>query len=211
MVTRRQVLRSAAGVTAGGLVGIGGGRLIGWTPFGIGLPKRSPLAGDPPAIPDSLTCEKDGRQRVQQEFKESRLRYGTARSSVGLPAFRLHADKQEVSRGETVTITLQNISLLPKQRGPKSKHNLQILATDGWQDVRVWTDGPTIHSPDQGIWPGETLEWSIKMTKQEATDTLVLRTELAVCPRLPIGRYRFVSAGHNTADSAVGVQFDLIE
>lgn len=160
-------------------------------------------------------------QRVQQAFEESGLRYGTARSSARLPAFRMHADRQEVSRGETVTFILQNVSMLPKQRGSKSRNNLQVLTTDGWQDVLVWSPG-TIppHPPDQWSPPGETLEWSITMTEEDATDDSIFVTELEVCPRLPAGRYRFVFDGlhgHDEAvsaqfdDGAVGVQFDLVE
>jgi hypothetical protein len=208
---RRRVVKSCAGATAGGVAVLGSGSLLGWSPYGIGFPDSPPPSGDPSSIQDPLKCEEKGMQRVQQEFEEAELRYGTARSAAGVPVFKITADKQEVSRGETVNITFENVSRIPKKRGPKSKHNLQVLTKDGWQDVRVWTDGPTIHPSDQRSWPGETLKWSIKMTKQEATDTLVLRTELAVCPGLPIGRYRFVSAGHSLSDSAVGVQFDLVE
>ena len=221
MVTRRRLLKSAGGVTAGGVAVLVGGRFFGWTPFGIGLSSASPLTGDPPAIPDPLTCKADGMQRVQQAFEESELRYGTARSSAGLPAFRMHADKQEVSRGETVTFTLQNVSLLPKQRGAKSRNNLQVLTTDGWQDIRVWTPGSIPpHPSDQLMWPGDSLEWSITMTEEDATDDFIFVTELEVCPRLPVGRYRFVFDGlhgHDAAiseqfeDGAVGVQFDLVE
>lgn len=154
MVTRRRILKSVGGVTAGGAAVLGGGRFFGWTPFGIGLPAASPLAGDPPAIPGSLTCEQEGRQRVKQEFEESGLHYGTARSSAGLPAVRMSADKQEISRGETVTITVQNISMLPKQHGSKSRNNLQVLTTDGWRDVRVWTSGGVPpHPRDWTMWP----------------------------------------------------------
>lgn len=159
-------------------------------------------------------------QRVQQEFAEPGLRYGTARSSGGLPAFRLHADSREVSRGETVTITLQNVSLLPKRRGSKSRNNLQVRTADGWQEVRTWTDGRTPHHYDRAMWPGDTLEWSITMTEADVPDAFVYVTELGVCPRLPAGRYRFVFAGlegYDEAvgaqfeDGAVGVQFDLVE
>lgn len=221
MVTRRRVLKSAGGVTAGGVAVLGGGQFLGWTPYGIGLPTASPLPGDPPAIPDPLTCEADGRQRVHQAFEESELRYGIARSAVGLPALRMQADSQEVSRGETVTITLQNVSMLPKQRGAKSRHNLQVLTTDGWQDVLVWTLGSNPpHPHDRTMWPSDSLEWSLTMTEDDVPNDFIFVTELEVCPRLPAGRYRFVFDGLHGHDEAireqfdggaVGVQFDLIE
>lgn len=221
MVTRRQVLKAAGGVTAGGAVAIGGGRFLGWTPFGLGLSTASPLAGDPPVIPDALSCQAEGRQRVQQGFEESELRYGTAHSSAGLPVLRMSADRQEVSRGETVTITLQNVSLLPKQRGAKSRNTLQVLTTDGWQDIRVWTPGSTPpHPRDRTMWPGDTLEWTLTMTEADSPNAFLFETELEVCPSLPPGRYRFVFTGlrgHDEAvstqydDGAVGVQFDLVE
>lgn len=221
MVTRRQVLKSAGGVTAGGAVAIGGGRSLGWTPFGIGLSTASPLAGDPPVIPDALSCEAERRQRVQQEFEDSWLRYRTARSSAGLPVLRMSADKQEVSRGGTLTITLQNISILPKQRGSKSRNNLQVLTTDGWQDIRVWTPGSIPpHPRDRTMWPGDTLEWTLTMTGEDIPNAFIFVTELGVCPRPPTGRYRFVFDGlhgHDDAvsaqfdDGAVGIQFDLVE
>lgn len=221
MVTRRGVLKSAGGIAAGGAVVIGGGRFLGWTPFGFGLPAASPLGGDPPALPDPLTCEQAGKQRVRQEFEESGLQYGTARSSAGLPVLRLSADKQAVSRGETVTITVQNVSMIPKQRGAKSRNTLQVLTEDGWQDVRVWTPGSIPpHPRDQAMWPGDSLEWSLTMTEEEIPNAYIFATELEVCPRLPAGRYRFVFNGlhgHDEAvsaqfdDGAVGVQFDLLE
>lgn len=212
MVTRRQALKSAAGVTAGGVIAIGGGRTLGWTPFGIGLPEASQLAGEPTATPAPLTCEAEGRQRVQQAFDESGLRYGTARSTAGLPAFRMYGDKQEISRGETVTITLQNVSMLPKQRGAKSRNHLQVLTTSGWQDVRVWTAGSIPpHPRPRTSTPGDTVRWSITMTEAAVPDAFVFVTELGVCPRLPAGRYRFVFSGLHRGDEAVGVQFDFRE
>lgn len=221
MVTRRQTLKAAAGVTAGGVVGLGGGRLLGWTPYGIGLPDAAPAAGDPPATPDSLACDAEGRQRVCQPFAESELRYGTARSSAGLPALRMAADKGEVARGETVTVTVQNVSLLPKQRGAKSRNHLQVRTTAGWQDVRVWTPGSVPPHPlDRTMWPGDSLEWTLTMSEAEIPNDFIFVSELEVCPRLPAGRYRFVFAGlrgHDEAvragfqDGTVGVQFDLVE
>lgn len=220
MVTRRQSLKAAAGVTAGGIVGVGGGRLLGWTPYGVAMSDASPIAGDPPAVPDSLTCDEEGRQRVRQTFAESELRYGTARSTAGLPALRLSADRRQVPRGETVTITLQNVSLLPRQRGSKTRNTLQVLTADGWRDVRVWTPGSVPpHPRDRTMWPGDSLEWSLTMTEADLPDGYVFVTGLEVCPRLPTGRYRFVFAGlqgHDEAvsaqfqDGAVGVQFDLV-
>lgn len=133
----------------------------------------------------------------------------------------MHVDREEVSRGETVTFTLQNVSMLPKQRGTKSRNNLQVLTTDGWQDVRVWTSGTNPPHPyEELMWPGDSLEWSITMTEEDVTDDFIFVTELEVCPGLPAGRYRFVFDclhGKDAAireqfdDGAVGVQFDLVE
>lgn len=212
MVKRRRVLQSVAGVGVGGVAIAGGSRFLGWAPFGIGLPDAAPLPGEPPATPPPLECNEDEMQRVQQEFEEAELRYGEARSSAGIPAFRLYADKQKLSRGETVNITLENVSSAPKPRGAKTRNNLQVLTTEGWQDVRVWTPGSIPpHPRDETSWPGDTLNWSITMAEGDVSAAFVFMTELEVCPRLPSGRYRFVFAGLNGTDGAVGVQFDLVE
>lgn len=111
-------------------------------------------------------------------------------------------------RGDEVRVTMWNVSNRMQYTGNRHKYSLQVLAEDGWQDVRGTMNGETLGYTDEAIahGPGEGFEWAFEMTEEGVLEGHVHEDRLEVCPDLQAGRYRFVY--HEANGEPLAVKFD---
>lgn len=158
-----------------------------------------------PTVRDPLTCDRSGVERVESWVEDPP--WGKTAGEDG-PAFALRVDALEVSPGDAVTVTMTNVGDAVGHTGNRHKYGLQTLTGDGWQDVRVVTDGGPLAYTDEAVLhrPGEGFEWSFELTEDGLLADHVHGDRLAVCPDLEPGRYRFVFW-----EPAVAVAFDVVD
>lgn len=210
-VGRRGVLK-AAGLTAGlGTVGAVARR---WYPYGLGIPGHVRPDGEPPAIPGSFDedCQSELDSYTRLEQRPEEVYWGTF-PGESRPVFELRVAETTYERGETVDIALTNVSPWPRELGQLSvRHDLQVLTEAGWQEPRI-VEGDDGWFPEVGAtsgFPGRVGEWSFPLTEAGVTDLHVAGSSMAVCPELPVGRYRFVCSAVGHRDDGVAVAFDVV-
>lgn len=164
--------------------------------------------GGPPVVRDPLTCDRDGFRRHDSWIDEGDLSWGETTGEDGGPVFALRVDALEAKYGETVTVSMTNVSGEEQMTGNRHKYNVQTYTEAGWQDVRGVTDGDPLPYTDEGIGhaPGEGFEWELELTEDGLVADHYHGDRLVVCPDLEPGRYRFVYW-----EPAVAVAFDLVE
>ncbi|USZ72746.1 hypothetical protein [Natronosalvus halobius] len=162
----------------------------------VGLEGGVEPDGDPATIPKPLECSDDDFQRLSSAQS---VRWGDA------DAFAMRVDSLEVARGESVSITMRNLTSVEQGTGNDRKFSLEVQTEAGWQEVRGHRSEHGIGYTDEGIIhrPGEGFDWEIELTEAAVQE---LYSGLEVCPGLPAGRYRFV---YWPLDLAVA--FDVLE
>ncbi|MCY4731036.1 hypothetical protein KY092_10770 [Natronomonas gomsonensis] len=175
-----------------------------------------PLSPDPADLPGyvrpddeadpvaPLSCDDDSFERHPQWAEEADVQYGDFETD-GEPTFALRVAETSYERGDTVEISLTNVTDREVSTGNRRKFNLQVYTEDGWQDVRGgsessfgYTDVAIGHAPSEGF------EWRI-----ELIEDAVAGDRFEVCPDLSAGRYRFAYFGV-IGDGAVAVAFDVV-
>jgi hypothetical protein len=168
--------------------------------------------GDPAHVPDGLSCDAEGVQRIQNWAGADEIPWGEsgplAESDDGAQTFALRVDQREVPLGETVTITMTNLTDEQQYTGNRHKYAFEILTEDGWQDVRVAPEDESLGYTDEAIGhdPGEGFQWSFELTEDGVIADHTHEDALDVCPDLQPGRYRFVCW-----EPTVAVAFDVTE
>ena len=134
--------------------------------------------------------------------------------------FELTAGQSTVAQGESLTVTLQNVTDRTRTTGNRRKLDLQYRGTDGWHTIfgtqsdAVWTDIAIEHQP------GTAFGWTFTMSEDGITTFLdELDAPLyALCSPIDPGEYRFVYWGITTereetedfeTDYALGIPFEV--
>lgn len=156
--------------------------------------------GEPPAVPGPLTCDEEFNRHPNWAEDPP---WGNVEHD-GETVFALRVDQTSVTYGDTVTISLTNVSDEQLSTGNRHKYSLQVKTTDGWQDVRGARDKEIFEYTDEALIhrPGDGLEWTFELTESGVVADHF--HDLSVCPDLQTGRYRFVFF-----EPAVAVAFDL--
>lgn len=164
--------------------------------------------GDPEHVPDALACETEGVERVQSWANEGGIGWGEVLGEGGEPSFALRVDDREVALGETVQITMTNVTDERLTTGNRHKYAFEVYTENGWEDVRVRPEDRPLEFTDEGVVhaPGEGFEWTFELTEEGIVDGHYHEDTLDVCPDLSPGRYRFVYWEPNIA-----VAFDVTE
>lgn len=188
------------------------------------LPGFVQPTGDPPAVPEALSCPDDSFERLPSTGDDEVV-YGETVDDDSQPLYAMRvvtpavdstdADADEAlafERGDDVEIVLRNVSNRLAHVGNAAKYNFEVRTTEGWQDVRGLADGDGYGYTDEGIShvPGEGVEWSFTFDEAGVVGDSMQAGELSVCPDLPAGRYRFRYWSVEGADS-LAVAFDLAE
>ncbi|MFC7230267.1 hypothetical protein ACFQMM_00695 [Saliphagus sp. GCM10025308] len=169
---------------------------------------RSPMAGEKPKPSRRPTSASSTRSdsRVASSLTAIRRRFRnhssarTTTSSVSRPPSRYTgatptrspcASTLEVARGESVSVTMRNLTSVEQGTGNDRKFSLEVRTEAGWQEVRGHRSEHGIGYTDEGIIhrPGEGFDWELELSEAAVED---LYSGLEVCPGLPAGRYRFV-------------------
>jgi len=175
-----------------------------------------PLSPDPTDLPGyvrpddeadpvaPLSCDGDSFERHPQWAEEADVQYGGFETD-GETTFALRVAETSYERGDTVEISLTNVTDREVSTGNRRKFNLQVYTEDGWQDVRGGSESSFGYTDVAiGHAPGEGFEWRI-----ELTEDAVAGDRFEVCPDLSAGRYRFAYFGV-IGDGAVAVAFDVV-
>jgi hypothetical protein len=167
---------------------------------------------DAASVPGGLACDADAFQR-RDGWIDGEPHWGDLPGEDDDPVFSLRVNTLAATRGDTVTVTMMNVSGETQQTGNVHKSNLDVYTESGWQDPRGWADGePKPITDELREWePGERVELSFEMTAQGIVDAAYPPHQeyLVTCPDLPLGRYRFGTAAPVQGD--VAVAFDLRE
>ncbi|WP_207589234.1 hypothetical protein [Halomontanus rarus] len=158
--------------------------------------------GDPEHVPAALECDDEGVQRVQNWVDEDDIAWGETDGGD----LALRVDTRSVERGETVRVTMTNVTDERVHTGNRHKYSLEVYTDEGWMDVRVATDDRALEYTDEGFShdPGDGFQWTLELSETGLVDDHVHADSLEVCPDLPAGRYRFVYW-----EPALAVAFDL--
>ncbi|GAB6880350.1 hypothetical protein JCM17823_26240 [Halorubrum gandharaense] len=164
---------------------------------------------DPDDRVDPLRCDAELGERYTRWVDEDAIEWGDATDEDGDTVLELRVAELDYELGDTVEITLENVTEESFNVENPNKANLDVLTTEGWQDVRVWRDDAGI-LPDSVtlLDPGETVEWSLELTAAGIEEFGEhMNGDPLVCPDLQPGRYRF--ATHAPMDGDVAVAFDV--
>ena len=172
--------------------------------------------GDPPAVPAAIDCATEAFDR-HAAYVDDSVAYGTLTDDSGNPMFALRArnpnadvvDNLTFERGDEIDLRLLNVSNASLTTGNKHKYNLQLQTEAGWEEVRGTTGDPSeILYTDVGFGhaPGEGFKWTFELSEDRLLAGHTHEDDLAVCPDLQSGRYRFAYWG--TLDDPLAVEFD---
>jgi predicted nucleic acid-binding Zn-ribbon protein len=163
--------------------------------------------GDARVLAGSLTCDRERFERHPQHVEEDAVGLGE-NGRDDRTTFALRADHTEYALGDTVTITMTNVTAEEVITGNRHKYNLQLLTEEGWQDVRGSTEHDHFEYTDEGVShaPGDGFEWTIELTDEGVIEGHFHEDHFSVCPSLQPGRYRFLYW-----EPAVAVEFDVEE
>lgn len=188
---------------------------------GPGCLDRGDRPTGPEGVPAMLDCPDDGFRRLDQPVAESAV-VGSAYPdpSAADPRFELAAESATVSYGATARFALRNRSDRPLSTGPRAAFGVQRETEAGWVDVRGTTggsvdygDGTVEHIPGAGFtWAIELTESGLAATgpgsDESEGENGDADTELAVCPDLGPGPYRFLYWGLD--GGGVAAEFELV-
>ncbi|WP_247731216.1 hypothetical protein [Halovivax limisalsi] len=181
-------------------------------------------SGDPPAIPDALSCPDETFERLPSTGDDETV-YGETVDEDGRPLYAMRVvnpavdssdadadDALAFERGDAVEIVLRNVSNRELHAGNAAKYNFEVQTAAGWQDVRGVADGDGFGYTDEAYahQPGDGYEWSFAFDESGVVADSVRAGELSVCPDLQTGRYRFRFWSVEGADS-IAVAFDLVD
>jgi len=160
--------------------------------------------GDPETVPPTLSCPDDSFRRHASGYDASDVSWGVTGNDAS--AFALRTETLSASLGDTVTLTLTNVSEQETFTGNRHKYNVELLTENGWQDVRGNPNGDPIAYTDEALGhaPGEGFEWDLELTEDGLIDGHYNESQLTVCPDLQPGRYRVVFW-----EPTVAVAFDV--
>ena len=164
--------------------------------------------GDPRMLEGSLACDCEGFERHPQFVDKDAVALGeNGRDDEDV--FALRADDTQYALGETVRVSMTNLTAEEQATGNRHKYNLQLLTEAGWEDVRGSTERERFGYTDEGIVhaPSEGFEWALALTDEGVVpDDHQHGDSLTVCPSLQPGRHRFLYW-----EPAVAVEFDVEE
>ncbi|EMA59054.1 hypothetical protein C470_11227 [Halorubrum distributum JCM 13561] len=168
-------------------------------------------AGDgpqgPEGTPATLTCEDEGFVRLDRPFEASvtETLVETAETTV-----ELSTEGTTETYGQSLRLVLRNTGDAPMSTRGESAYSIQRETGEGWLDVRGSTTGEAVELPrsESSLDTSSAYSWDITLTESGIADA-VDGVDLAVCPPLGPGTYRFVYWGLVDAPP-IGAEFELV-
>lgn len=196
--TRRELLaRTGAALAATGAVGA-----AGCLDFAAGDGPQGPAG-----VPETLACDDEGFVRLDQPFEDAVE--GTLVEVDGT-TLELSSEGNSETYGQSLRLVLRNTGEEPATALGRHAYSIQRETGSGWLDVRGSTTGEAVELPrsEETLGQSGAYSWSIDLT-ETAIASAVPDRDLAVCPPLGPGTYRFVYWGIVGAPP-LGAQFELI-
>lgn len=112
-----------------------------------------------------------------------------------LAGFNLTTDQQTIAVGDTLTVSLRNVTNTTQMTGSKPRFDVQYRSSNGWHTILgtkgdvVWHPIGIEHEPDQGF------TWQFNVTRDGLSR---LTEQYGVCTPITPGTYRFVYWGITT-------------
>jgi len=140
-------------------------------------------------------------------------------NSGPLGGFNLTINQRTIGIGDTITVSLRNVTDSTQMTGNKQKYDVQYRDSNGWHtifgvvDNYVWDDMGFGHEPDRGF------TWQFSFS-QEGLSNLSDNNGYVVCAPINPGTYRFVYWGITTeqekkedyeTDYALGIPFTVTD
>lgn len=159
-------------------------------------------ADDADSVPPARECDDSSARRLRTFSGD--FQWG------GVDSLALRVSDLAVEFGDSVTVTLTNISDERDMTGNKYKYNVEAYTDDGWREVRVSRRGTPQAYHDIGIThePGEGFTWEFTIREDGLAGAPVHDSSIETCPDLEPGRYRFVYWGA-TGSTYPAVAFDV--
>ena len=134
-----------------------------------------------------------------------------------LAGFNLTLDQRTIALGDTLTVSLRNVTGNTQTTGNRRKYDVQYRGSNGWHTIfgvehnSVWNDIGVGHEPNHGF------TWQFPFTRDGLSS---LAGHYGVCAPINPGTYRFVYWGITTeqeekedyeTDYAIGVSFTITD
>ncbi|ELZ46417.1 hypothetical protein C463_04374 [Halorubrum californiense DSM 19288] len=168
-------------------------------------------AGDgpqgPEGTPATLTCEDDEFVRLDRPFEDS---VTETLVETGETTVELSTEGATETYGQSLRLVLRNTGNAPAATLGESAYSLQRETAEGWLDVRGSTSGEGVELPraEASLGTSSAYSWDVTLTESGIADA-VDGVDLAVCPPLGDGTYRFVYWGLVDAPP-IGAEFELV-
>lgn len=168
-------------------------------------------AGDgpqgPEGTPATLACEDPDFVRLDRPFEAS-----VADTTVETDAttLELSAEGTTETYGQSLRLVLRNTGDAAAATLGDLAYSIQRETGEGWLDVRGSTTGEAVDLPrsEDSLDPSSAYSWSVTLTESGIAGA-VDGPDLAVCPPLGPGTYRFVYWGLVDAPP-IGATFELV-
>jgi hypothetical protein len=161
----------------------------------------------PEGTPAALTCDDDRFVRLDRPFDAS-----VAQTVVETDATSLELSTEGTAEtyGQSLRVVLRNTGDTPAPTLGELAYSVQRETEAGWADVRGSTTGEPVELPrsEESIDTSSAYSWSLTLTEDGIADA-VDGVDLAVCPDLGPGSYRFVYWGIVDAPP-IGAEFELV-
>lgn len=139
-----------------------------------------------------------------------------------LGGFDLTVSPETVAVGDTLTVTLRNVTDNRQESGLKEKYDIQYRGTNGWHTVFGTRDKTFDPPPEIAVThePGQGFTWQFPVTKDGLSNITEKPDIYEVCSPIVPRTYRFVYWGITTerekkenyeTDYALGVPFTVTD
>ena len=161
----------------------------------------------PEGTPATLACDDDAFVRLDQPFDASVARTLVETDETSL---ELSSEGTTETYGQSLRVVLRNTGDAPAPTLGEFAYSVQRETEAGWLDVRGSTTGEAVELPrsEGAIDTSSAYSWNITLTEDGLADA-VDGVDLAVCPALGPGTYRFVYWGVVDAPP-IGAEFELV-
>mgnify|MGYP007131712986 CR=1 FL=1 len=168
-------------------------------------------AGDgpqgPEGTPATLTCEDDAFVRLEQPFEASVTETLVETDDTTV---ELSTEGTAETYGQSLRLVLRNTGNAAAATLGESAYSIQRETGEGWLEVRGSTTGEAVELPrsESSLDTSSAYSWDVTLTEAGIADA-VDGVDLAVCPPLGPGTYRFVYWGLVDAPP-IGAEFELV-
>jgi hypothetical protein len=95
---------------------------------------------DPQNVPEPPVCEDESFTRYHRPVSDKEFTWGNVHVD-GTAAFALRTSDLAIALGDTVAVTLTNLTSEPATTAYRDFYHIELYTTEGWREVRGWKQG----------------------------------------------------------------------